>query len=100
MRLTALLLAAALAAPAAAQDAEPEGRDLLERGVESMMRELLRGMAPAIGELEGTMRLLEGVIGRIEAYEAPEVLPNGDIIIRRRPEAGPEVAPGDGEVEL
>jgi hypothetical protein len=33
-------------------------------------------------------------------YEAPEMLPNGDIIIRRKPDAPPpEVAP-DGAIDL
>ena len=99
MRRSALILAL-LAAPAAAQDAEPEGRGLMERGVEMMMRGLLEEMAPAIEDLETTMTLLEGVIGRVGEYEAPEVLPNGDIIIRRKDPIDPLVEPGDGEVEL
>ena len=94
MRRLALILATALAAPAAAQEAEPEGRSLVERGAEMVMRGLLQEMAPAIGDLERTMTILEGVIGRIEEYEAPEMLPNGDIIIRRKPEFGPDGDPG------
>ena len=95
MRWIVLFAALVLAAPAGAQE---EG--LFERGVELMMRGLMREMAPAIEDLETTMTLLEGVIGRIERYEAPEMLPNGDIIIRRRRDPGPMIAPGDGEVEL
>ena len=97
MRRAALILAAALATvvagPAAAQEVEPEGRGLVERGAEMVMRGLLQEMAPAIDDLERTMTLLDGVIGRIEEYEAPEMLPNGDIIIRRKPEPGPDLGP-------
>ena len=99
MRRLALLLAL-IAVPAAAQDVEPDGRGLMERGVEMMMRGLLEEMAPAIEDLGTTMGALEGVIGRMSEYEAPEVLPNGDILIRRRQPIDPLVGPGDGEVEL
>jgi hypothetical protein len=37
--------------------------------------------------LEKAMRLFDGVVGSIPQYEAPQVLPNGDIIIRRVPQA-------------
>ena len=99
-----LVLPLALAAaPAAAQEGERPGSGpgLVERGVERMMRGLLEEMAPAIRDIETTMALLEGVIGQVEQYEAPEMLPNGDIIIRRKREGiDPLVDPGDGEVEL
>lgn len=85
-----------LAVPASAQD---EGRGLVERGAETMMRELLREMVPAIRDLEGTLGLLDGVLGEIGEYEAPEVLPNGDIIIRRKREPNPEPRPEE-EIEL
>lgn len=101
----ALATSLAVASPAASQEAEPEeGSRLVERGIDLMMRGLLSEVAPALGDIERTMMLLEGVIGRIGAYQAPELLPNGDILIRRKieggPEAGPEVAPEDGEVDL
>lgn len=35
--------------------------------------------------LDKLMRLLNSAIGNIPQYQAPEVLPNGDIIIRRIP---------------
>lgn len=99
MRTAAAILCLGLAAPAAGQDAEGPGP--VERGVESMLRGLMAEMAPAIDDLETTMTLLEGIVGRIEEYEAPRMLPNGDIVIRRRrAPPGPEIAPGDGEVEL
>ena len=92
-----VLIAALLAAPASAQP--EEGPGLIERGVEMMMRQLLRDMAPAMEDLRGTVEMLEGVIGEIENYEAPEMLPSGDIIIRRKREMAPDIPP-DGEIEL
>ena len=90
-----------LASPAAAQqDDLEEGLGLIERGMDLMMRRLLDEMGPTIEDAEGTLRILEGVLGEIDRYEAPEVLPNGDIIIRRKPEVVPELAPEDGEIEL
>ncbi len=61
------LLAAALAlAPAAAQE-----------------RSLEEAEEMAVEALERVMKALGLVIDSIPQYEAPEVLPNGDIIIRR-----------------
>ncbi len=99
MRRIALLLALA-AVPATAQEPEPEGRGLMGRGAELMMRRLLEEVAPEIGDLGTAMGLLEGVIGSLGDYEAPEILPGGDILIRRKRETAPPVEPGDGEVEL
>lgn len=39
--------------------------------------------------LEQIMRALGGVLSNIPQYEAPEILPNGDIIIRRVPREAP-----------
>ena len=108
--LTPLALSLTLAAaPAWAQETAPadpfDGPSLVERGVERMMRDLLGEMAPAIEEMEGMSRLLGGVVERLEEYQAPEMLPNGDIIIRRKPDAPPipapdDLGPGAGEIEL
>ena len=79
----------------AAQD-EPgdtsEGLRLLEEGAEL----LLRGL---IGELEPAIDGLKDSINDLSAYHPPEILPNGDIIFRRKQEveAEPET---EGEVEL
>ena len=90
----------ALSAPVQAQDADgslPESMDLLDRGMRMLLREMLEEMTPAMRELEDALRDLS-------AYHPPEILPNGDIIIRRKdplpvdPDA-PEVGDG-GEVEL
>ena len=46
--------------------------------------------------LRGLLTLLEGIMESVPQYELPEVLDNGDIIIRRVPEE-PEEAPEEEE---
>ncbi|NNE51576.1 MAG: hypothetical protein HKN30_04150 [Sulfitobacter sp.] len=102
--LAALVLIATIAAPQAyAQDPE-DGLSLMERGAQLFMEGILKEMEPAIDELselrdqmgpalrnfaqEMGPKLTE-LLEEVEdwsAYEAPEVLPNGDIIIRRKPD--------------
>lgn len=93
----ALVLAAS---PALAQEDDPGPFGF---GAEGMMRELLREMVPNVRDLEGAMTMLGAVMDEIESYEAPEMLPNGDIIIRRKrdgdEDGGPAIPP-DGELEL
>ena len=43
---------------------------------------------------------LQDMVDDLNAYEAPEMLPNGDIIIRRRPDAPPFEPSEDGSVAL
>jgi hypothetical protein len=71
-----------------------EGFSLLEEGTKLLLRGLLSEMEPALRELEGALR-------ELDAYHPPEVLPNGDIIIRRKVPLDPAPEPGEGgEVEL
>ncbi len=85
------------AAPAAAQE---EGRDwreglgFLQEGAERMLRGLLDEMDPVLRDLRDR-------IDDLSVYHPPEVLPNGDIIIRRRTPLEPEHSfpPGE-EVEI
>lgn len=82
-----------LAAPAFAQgQTEPQGRDLMSEALRLFMRGLLEEMEPAMNDFSA---LLEN----LDAYQAPEVLPNGDIIIRRKTPLETE-APNPGEIEL
>jgi len=103
-------VAALIATPATAQDAEAPGLSLIKCGALMFMEGILKEMEPAIDELsELTDQMgpalksfademgpkLTELLAEVEdwaAYEAPEVLPNGDIIIRRK-EPLPEVAP-------
>jgi hypothetical protein len=89
---------AVLATPALAQDGSEsvdKGFSLLQEGarilMESMLKEMeptLRGMQDDLGtvlkEMEPGLRDLGSMIGDLRNYHAPEKLPNGDIIIRRK----------------
>jgi hypothetical protein len=90
-----LLLAAA---PATAEDNGKsdlqEGMDLLSQGTRLLLEGLMKEFEPAL-------RDLEEAIGDLNAYHPPEILPNGDIIIRRKEPLPVEPETGeDGEVEL
>lgn len=90
-----------------------EGVDLLQRGMRSILDGLVTEMQPAI---DGMGRALTGMrpladqlftlIDKIGNYEAPVMLENGDILIRRKPAApAPQPAPRpaplkEGEVDL
>lgn len=103
-----------LATPAAAQeDSDTErGFELLREGSRLILEGILDDMRPMIEEArpffeEEMLPFLEALgnmIDDLSAYEMPERLPNGDIIIRRRPgyplpDDLPETGEG-GDVEL
>ncbi len=117
----ALVACILIAAPLAAQDSEEGGSSLMERGAELFWKGLREEMAPSLQELEGLMEkigpsmqsflaemgpALADIAEKVEdwsRYEAPEILPNGDIIIRRKPDAPEsETAPEteDGSTDL
>ncbi len=74
--------------------ADTEDRPLSEQ-LDEVFRDLMEQMKPALDELLETLEVLEG-IDSIEHYERPAILPNGDIIIRRREDA-PPLPYDDGE---
>jgi hypothetical protein len=94
----ALLLTVLLATPAAAE--EENGLSLMERGAQMFMEGILREMEPALeglDEIGPALRnfaeemgpALGDVLSKIEdwsRYHPPEILPNGDIILRRKTE--------------
>lgn len=114
--ITAAIVAASLAAPVHAQDTEEpsvsEGFNLMEEGAKLLLRGLMNEMEPALDEMGEAMTQLGEDIGPamsqmlvliddIRNYDAPEVLPNGDIIIRRNEDAPAyEIDPETGEVDL
>lgn len=94
-RFLPLVLCLATAVPVSAQEDGPggmaEGLDLLSEGTRLLMEGLIQELAPALDGLR------EG-LSDLNAYHPPEMLPNGDIIIRRRT---PVVSDGPEEgVEL
>jgi len=113
----AVLMLMLMALPVQAQDspAPPpdsgvdEGMDLLERGMRSILDGLFTEMQPAIDEMSRALTEMKPMadqlfklIDDIGNYEAPVVLENGDILIKRKPAApAPLPAPlKEGEVEL
>ena len=112
--LTAALLAAA---PATAQD-EEDGRSLMEEGAQLFWDGLRREMGPALeslreraDEMEPALRdfaermgpALADLMDKIDdlsAYHPPEMLPNGDIILRRKTPQEMEETPPEGEIEI
>jgi hypothetical protein len=88
-RLAILLLLSGT--PAFAQDVE-EPPGLFERRLEDLMRDLF-------SEIEPRLRELRDAIGNLDDYEAPEMLPNGDIIIRRKTPPDPDAPAPAPELE-
>jgi len=122
MRHTALILAlpAALfigASPAPAQD-EEDGRSLMEDGAQLFWDGLKREMGPALESLRDRAEEMEPAlrdfaermgpaltdlmdqIDDLSAYHPPEVLPNGDIILRRKTPQEMKDETQDGEIEI
>ena len=98
------LVAALVALPATAQDDPPS---LMERGAEMFFQGMIEEIQPALEDFAGMARevgprlqllvhemgpALTEIIGQIDDirnYEPPAFLPNGDIILRRSPDAPP-----------
>jgi hypothetical protein len=123
-----------LAAPVLAQETPPaappqaeeeDGFSLVEEGAKLVLRGLMTEMEPAFDEMEKALsevgpkledlgaeigprvRQLIALIDDFKNYEAPVMLPNGDILIRRTappvprfdPKTLPQPGP-NGEIEL
>ena len=73
----------------------PALESLRERSeeMEPAIRDFVERMGPALADLMAE-------IGDLSAYHPPEILPNGDIIIRRKTPQEMEAAPPEGEVEI
>jgi hypothetical protein len=103
MKRIRLIILVALA-PLAVAAEEDRGLSLMERGAQMFMEGILKEMEPAIEEFSGLAdqmgpalknfaqemgpKLTE-LLEEVEdwsAYQAPEMLPNGDIVIRRKPD--------------
>lgn len=104
--------------PLHAQETEDDGLSLMERGAQLFMEGILREMEPALEDLEGMTREIEPalrgfmqemgpafaeLLNQIEdfsAYHPPEILPNGDIIIRRKSKQELAEDPPKDEIEI
>ena len=126
MKRIALIMALA-ATPIAAQEPpapgietpETEAPSLMEEGAKMFFRGLMSEMEPTLNDMQGALealgpkldelkpQILEliGMIDDFQNYHAPEKLPNGDILIRRKTpqeleaeKAAPEEPPAETEL--
>ena len=96
--LSSMLICAALVAPAApsvAQIVEPPSfipQLKLPEELDDALRKMMDDLKPTLDE---TLKMMEsfGAMGDPRHYHLPEVLPNGDIIMRRREDAPAYEAP-------
>lgn len=114
-RMKRLILAPALALtltalPATAQEAE-EGPSLMERGLSMFFDGFAQEMEPALKDMQAlvdqfgpavapAIDRMMALVDDMTNYELPEMLENGDIIIRRKPDAPAVEPPADPGVEL
>lgn len=101
-----VLLLALAATPVWAEDPSPapeveEGFSLMEEGAKLLLKGLMSEMEPALDEmgkalsemepalkdLQPKMLELLALVDDLTNYQAPERLQNGDILIRRKPDA-------------
>ncbi|MBL4917396.1 AAA+ family ATPase [Tabrizicola sp. DMG-N-6] len=82
-----------LPTPEVEQEPDP---GLIGQGLRRLFEGLLRDMEPALDEMGRALQELEPIardlaelLGDVRHYDPPERLPNGDIIIRRKPGAPP-----------
>ncbi|WP_136441514.1 hypothetical protein [Pacificoceanicola onchidii] len=105
-----------VAVPSSAQ--EDDGSSLMEEGMKLFMRGLMTEMEPALKELEGLAEearpffndfvqemgpALSELMEKVEdwsAYHPPEMLPNGDIILRKKTPEEREKDDDGVEIEL
>ena len=119
LALTAVPVTAQMSDPPVEREESSPGRDLIDEGVKLLFRGLLNEAEPALRDLEDfanragpKMRELTdrmgpaladilALIDDIQNYGRPELMPNGDIIIRRTPDAPTYTPPAPGgEIEL
>lgn len=118
-QILSLTFAAALVAATAVAEEQQKGPSLVEQGAKLLLEGLIKEMEPAIGDLkkfsqevEPGLRLFVENMGPalgelmkkvddFTAYHPPEMLPNGDIIIRRKtPDEVKKDKEQAGEIEL
>ena len=111
MKHLALIAALATPLPALAQDAPTgevdEGLSLLEQGAQMLLRGMMSEMEPALKDMadafqqaEPMLRDMLAMMDDLQNYHPPEIMPNGDIILRRKLPGEATTPLPDGEVEL
>jgi hypothetical protein len=118
MKRMIVILTLGLTAPAHAE--EPgDGLSLMERGAQMLMEGLLREIEPTLEDLKGMAEdfgpamqdfmaqmgpALRDMLDEVEdwsVYHPPEILDNGDIIIRRKgPEDMPVPTDPDAQIDI
>lgn len=107
--LAALLALAPL--PVAAQDQPEDGPSLIERGLMMLMDNVFsaigpeldqvgEGMSGIVSRLGPALQDLAVLVDDIANYQTPERLENGDILIRRSPDAPPPPPIGENLRDL
>lgn len=88
-----LCLALSPPLPTLAQS-QSDGLGLIQEGTRQLLDDLMGALEPGLqrlreglGEMAPLLQDLSKLMLDLENYEAPETLPNGDILIRRKPEA-------------
>ncbi|MEM8580096.1 MAG: AAA+ family ATPase, partial [Pseudomonadota bacterium] len=94
---SAIVCALIVTAPIA--QAQSEDRDSFEEGLDLFSEGARRLMEELAGELGPLLLQLEILMDEITAYQAPEILENGDIIIRRKPDVPPQLPDRPGAEE-
>jgi hypothetical protein len=98
-RVCSLAIASLLAVSGAAALAQPAEELPLPERLDRALRDMMEDVKPSLDEALDYMRSF-GAIDDPRHYQLPELLPNGDIIIRRREDApefrpdAPDTAPG------
>ena len=111
-QLLPLTLVAFTAMPAVAQE-QSEDPSLMEQGLELFFEGLREEMAPTLDDFQALAEqvgpamqdfvsemgpALADIASQVEdwsVYEMPEILPNGDIIIRRKPDTDTQEQPAE-----
>lgn len=107
------------AAPVQAEEpAEDDGFSLMEEGAKLFFEGIMREMEPAMDDLRGLAEEMEpafrkfaqdmgpafaDLLGKIEnlnSYHPPEMLPNGDIILRKKTPQEMKEGDADGEIDI
>ncbi len=110
----AAIIAACAAVPSHAEEAPSTGQSLIERGTQLFLEGLMKELEPALDGLadvgpglrqfaEEMGPALQDLMAHVKdwsAYHPPEILPNGDIILRKRVPTAPQDTPEEGTIDL